>query len=221
MVKSARTLTTMVVVALWSWSCGSTAPEATREVAAIVVSPSTSTIPVDAQLPLQALVRDESGALVSEADITWTVQNPDIVSVSAAGVVKALAVGTSQVAANALGKSGIAVITVSAAPQSPATPGGDSPNTGSPGAVATVTVTAPSDKLMEGATMQLTAVAKDDKGIVIPSLSFAWSSSNTDKATVSATGVVTGKRSGDVTITAQATSSGGKSGSVQLEVKKR
>jgi uncharacterized protein YjdB len=86
--------------------------------------------------------------------------------------------------------------------------------------VATVTVTAPSRNLEVGASMQLTATAQDDKGNSVPHQSFVWSSSNTDKATVSATGVVTGKRSGDVTITAQTSSTGGKSGSLKIEVKR-
>jgi uncharacterized protein YjdB len=220
---SGRTVASMVVLALSSWSCGSTAPEATPVVAAIVVSPVTSTLVVDAQLPLQAQVRDETGAIVSDATVTWTVQNPDIVSVSEAGVVKALAVGTSQVAANALGKFGISIITVNpSTTPAPADPGSDpgdsSPNNGNPAPVATVSVTAPSTKLVEGSTMQLIAAAKDDQGNLVADQRFVWSSSNTDKATVSATGVVTGFRPGEVTITAQA---GGKSGSVVIEVKKR
>jgi len=226
MSKSGRTLKALVLVALSSWSCSSTAPEPTPEVAAIVVSPASSTLAVDGQLPLQAQVRDASGAIVTNAAITWTVQDPAIVSVSAAGVVKALAVGTSQVAANALGKFGIAVVTVSAAAsQAPANPGStdpgtDSPSDGNPVAVASVTVGAPSKSLDVGSTMQLTATAIDAKGNAVPGQSFVWSSSNTDKATVSASGVVTGKRQGGVTITAQLSSAGGKSGSVDLEVKK-
>jgi len=105
----------MVVVALSSWSCGSTAPDMTPDVAAIVVSPASSTIALNAHLPMQAQLQDESGAIVPAA-VTWTVQDPEIISISAAGVVTALAVGTSHVAANALGKSGLATITVTKAP---------------------------------------------------------------------------------------------------------
>src|SRR5205085_9532239 len=137
----------------------------------------------DATLPLQAQVQDASGAAVP-ATIIWTVQDPKIVSVSGDGVVTALAVGTSQIAANALGKSGIATITVT------------------PGAVATVTVSAPSTRVNRGSTLQLTVTAKDNQGNTIANQSFLWSSSNTATATVSATGLVTGKRTGTVTITA-------------------
>ena len=138
-------------------------------------------------------------------------------SISEAGVVTALTVGTSQVAANALGKSGIAVVTVSSGAVGSGTVGSGA---GSSGTVATVTVTAPSAKVKAGSTMQLTATAKDENGNVVHHDAFYWSSSNTDKATVSSSGVVSGKRQGDVTITASTSQSGGKSGSLQIEVKK-
>jgi len=198
---SRRTRATMTVVALASWSCGSTAPDVTPPVGAIVVSPAISTMTPKTELALQAEVKDESGVTVTGADVTWTVQDPRIVSVSAAGVVTALAIGTSQVAANALGKSGFATIVVS------------------PGAVATVTVAAPSTQVKAGSTMQLTATATDSNGNTVPNQTFAWSSSSTSIATVSASGVVTGKRSGTVTITAQTSANGGKSGSIQIDVR--
>jgi len=217
-----RTLATVVLVTVSNWSCGSTAPNAAPEVAAIVVSPARTTLPLNAQLPLQAQVQDETGALVPDADVTWTVQDPRIVSISAAGVVTALAVGTSQVAANALGKSGLAVITVNAVTTGagPSNPGSANPGNVSPGPVATVTVTAPSKKVKAGSTVQLAAVATDAKGNIVPHQSFSWSSSNTNTATVSNSGVVTGNRSGKATITAQTSASGGKSGSLEVEVKK-
>ena len=213
---SGRTLTTVVMVALAGWSCGSTAPGATSQVAAVVVSPATSTLAPNAQFPLQAQVQDESGAIVPDAAVTWTVQDPRIVSISEAGVVTALAVGTSQVAANSLGKFGIAVITVK--PET-VDPGPVNPGPATPSEVASVSVTAPSSKVKPGSTMQLTATATDANGNAVPNQSFIWSSSNTNIATVSASGLVTGKRSGKVTITAQTSATGGKSGSLQIEVK--
>jgi uncharacterized protein YjdB len=203
---SIRRLTAAVVVALSSWSCGSTSPEPAPQVAAVVVNPATSTLVPNAQIPLQAQVQDESGAMISDADVIWTVQDPNIVSISADGVVTALAVGTSQVAASSLGKSGIAIVTVR-------------PATANPGPVATVTVTAPSDKVRKGATMQLAATAMDANGNAVPNQSFFWSSSNTNILTVSASGVVTGIRPGSATITARTSATGGKSGSLQIEVK--
>jgi len=197
---SRRTLASMVLIALSSWSCaGSTAPDAPPRAATIVVSPAVSTLAIDATLPLQAQVQDASGAAVP-ATIVWTVQDPKIVSVSGDGVVTALAVGTSQIAANALGKSGLATITVT------------------PGAVATVTVSAPSNSVNRGSTLQLTATAKDSRGNTIANQSFLWTSSNNNTATVSTNGLVTGKRSGTVTITASTSATGGKSGSISIVV---
>src|SRR4051812_1358116 len=71
-----RTLATVVMVAFSSWSCGSTAPDAAPQVATIIVTPSTSTLAINAQLPLQAQVQDGSGAVVPDAAVTWTVQDP-------------------------------------------------------------------------------------------------------------------------------------------------
>ena len=84
MSRSRCTLAT-VVVALSSWSCGSTAPDVTPKVGAIVVSPASSTITLNAQLPLQAEVRDDSGGVVPDAAITWTVEDSRIVSISRSG----------------------------------------------------------------------------------------------------------------------------------------
>jgi uncharacterized protein YjdB len=230
MPRSGHTLASVVMVALSIWACSSTAPDATPRVAAIVVSPARSTLALNAQLPLQAQVQDGSGEIVPDAAIIWTVEDPRIVSISVDGIVTALEVGTSQVAANALGKSGLATITVNppAAPPAsppatppatpPAPPSSPSP-TPTTGAVATVTVTGPSKKVKRGSTLQLAATAKDNKGTTVPNQSYTWSSSNTNTATVSGSGVVTGKRKGDVTITAQIASSGGKSGSLKIEVK--
>jgi uncharacterized protein YjdB len=67
--------------------------------------------------------------------------------------------------------------------------------------------------------MQLSATATDSKGNVIANQTFLWSSSDTNVAMVSGSGVVTGKRSGNVTITAQTSQSGGRSGSVKINVK--
>jgi hypothetical protein len=79
--RSGRTLAALVMGALAGWSCGSTAPDATPQVASVVVSPATSTLALNAQLPLQAEVRDGAGTVVANAAVTWTVQDAKIVSV--------------------------------------------------------------------------------------------------------------------------------------------
>ena len=173
-----RTLATGVMVALSSWSCGSTAPDAAPQVATIIVTPSTSTLAINAQLPLQAQVQDGSGAVVPDAAVTWTVQDPKIVSVSASGVVTALAIGTSQVAANALGKSGLATVTVTRTP------------------VANVVLLPNKIDATVGSTTQLSAVAYDGAGNALSDRAITWSSSNQAIATVSTTGLVTAVAAG-------------------------
>ena len=73
-----------------------------------------------------------------------------------------------------------------------------------PGPVATVQVTPASDTLFVAAATQLTAIARDSSGTVVPGASITWSSSNTAIAVVSSTGQVTGVAAGIATITADA-----------------
>ncbi|HEU4720039.1 MAG TPA: Ig-like domain-containing protein, partial [Gemmatimonadaceae bacterium] len=178
--------TLAAVVALASWSCGSTQPDATPQVAAIVVNPASSTLALNAQLPLQALVQNEAGELIPDASVTWTVENPTVASVSAAGVVTALALGTTQVAASARGKSGIATVTVQRTP------------------VSTVVVLPDKVNAAIGSTTQLTAVAYDAGQNVLADRAMIWTTSDATVATVSGTGLVTAKGKGTAIITATA-----------------
>lgn len=178
--------TLAAAAALASWSCGSTQPDATPQVAAIVVNPSSSTLALNAQLPLQALVQNEAGELIPEASVTWTVENPTVASVSPAGVVTALALGTTQVAASARGKSGIATVTVQRTP------------------VSSVVVLPDKVNAAIGSTTQLTAVAYDAGQNVLPDRGMIWSTSDATVATVSGTGLVTAKGKGTASITATA-----------------
>jgi hypothetical protein len=189
--------TLAAVTALASWSCGSTQPDATPQVAAIVVNPSTSLLALNAQLPLQALVQDQSGNLIPDVSVTWTVENPAIASVSPAGVVTGLALGTTQIAANAFGKSGIATVTVTRTP------------------VASVVVRPNSATGAIGSKTQLTATTYDASLNVLTGRGITWTTSNAAVATVDATGLVTAKTPGTATITA---TSEGKSDACQFTV---
>ena len=189
--------TVLAVTAIASWSCGSTQPDATSSVAEIVVNPSTPTVALNALVPLQAVVRDAAGELVPDATVTWTVENAAIASVSPAGVVTGLALGTTQVAANAGGKSGIATITVTRTP------------------VASVVVRPNSAHAVIGSKTQLTATAYDASLTALTDRGMTWSTNNAAVATVDANGLVTAKAAGGATITA---TSEGKSDVCQLVV---
>lgn len=86
--------------------------------------------------------------------------------------------------------------------------------------VSAVTVTAPATTIASGATTQLSAIALDKGGHALAGRNILWSSSNTNVATVTATGLVTaatiaGPTGTSVTITA---TSEGISGSTTLTV---
>lgn len=85
---------------------------------------------------------------------------------------------------------------------------------GASSAIRTVTVAPSSASLAIGATVQLTATARDNKGNVIAT-TFTWTSSNAAVATVTATGLVTGISAGSVSIRA---TTGSKSGSSAVTV---
>jgi len=84
-----------------------------------------------------------------------------------------------------------------------------------PAAVASVTITPRSGVVTAGSLLQLRAVPHDAAGAALDGPAVAWSSSDTLRARVSGTGLVSGVRAGAVTITA---ASGGASGSASVRV---
>jgi uncharacterized protein YjdB len=81
--------------------------------------------------------------------------------------------------------------------------------------VASVQVSPAITSVKKGNKAQLTAAAYDASGRAVPNVSFTWTSSNGNVATVNGSGVVDAKRVGLVTITATAN---GKSGSSLVTV---
>jgi uncharacterized protein YjdB len=186
------------IVALASWACsGSTQPDATPQVADIVVNPSAVTLSLNAQQPLQALVRNAAGELVPDASVTWTVENGAVATVSAAGVVTGVGLGSTQVAASARGKSGIATVTVQRTP------------------VASVKVVPDIVNAGIGGTTQLIAKAYDAAQNELSDRTMVWTTSNAGVATVDGNGLVTAKAKGTATITA---TTEGKSGTSQFTI---
>jgi Bacterial surface proteins containing Ig-like domains len=152
-------------------------------VAAVVVNPPSLTIAVGAQQPLQVQVQDAAGNLIADATVVWSVKDPTVASVSSSGVVTALAVGTTQIAANSNGKSGIATITVNKIP------------------VASVVVRPTHVDAIAGSKTPLTGVAYDAAQNALAGRAISWTSSNQSVATVDANGMVTAVAAGSATIT--------------------
>src|SRR4029079_6028070 len=172
--------------AVAAWAC-SNATEVDQtggdSIASVVVSPPTSTLVIGAQVPLQASVQDAGGKVVTGVSVLWSGQDSKVASVSSSGVVTGVAVGTTQVAASANGKSGIAAITVQKTP------------------VATVTVRPSRIDATPGVKTPLTGIAYDAAQNALTDRTITWTTSNSGVATVDANGMVTAVAPGSATIT--------------------
>jgi uncharacterized protein YjdB len=169
----------------------------TIDVGSVSITPPTTTVSIGSQIPLQALVQDPSGKTIPAADVHWSVQDPNIATISNTGVVTGVALGSTQVAASVNGKSGIATITVEKTP------------------VASVVVAPPHVDATPGVQAQLSATAYDAAQNPLPGRAITWSTSNAAIATVDASGMMTAVSTGSATITA---TSEGKNGVSTINV---
>ena len=170
-------------------------------VGSVTITPGSATVNVAATTPLTATVRDVNGAVLQATAVSWSSDKPQTASVAQSGVVTGLAPGTATVTASAGGKSGTAAITVQLAP------------------VATVAVSPGNLNLRDRdgeRTGTLSATLRDALGNVLTGRSVAWSSENTQVATVTQTGVVTAQKQGETMITA---TSEGVSGTAKVTVR--
>lgn len=153
-------------------------------VATVTVSPSSASLYVAQTADLNASPKDSAGNTLTGRVVTWSTSEAAVATVSATGIVTAVAPGAATVTATVEGKTAAVTITVSLVP------------------VATVTVTPSTAILYLGQTVDLGATAKDSAGNTLTGRAIAWSSSNTAIATVSSTGIVTAVAAGSATITA-------------------
>jgi hypothetical protein len=170
--------------------------------ARVEVTPATATIPVNGTQQLVFRAYDHTGwEIGSSPDRQWSITstNSAVAAINTStGVVTGRSAGTAQIIASLAGGADTSTITVVANP------------------VATVTVSPNSASLSPGMTMQLTATLTSSSGAVLSGRTVTWTSSSTNIATVSSSGVVTGVAAGSATITATAE---GKSGTAALTVK--
>ena len=177
-------------------------------VATVEVSPATATLyppaiatalnlPGAASQQLTATVKDAGGAVLAGRTVTWISSDTSMARVSATGLVSTVAVGSVTITAMSEGKSASATLTIVIP-------------------VTTVEVTPSTATLVVGVTQQLTAVTKDATGAVLSGRTVTWTTSDSTKATVSSTGLVTARAAGSATITA---SSEGKIGNTSVEVR--
>jgi len=152
--------------------------------AAVAVSLGSSTLEVGQTTQATAVVTDANGGTIASPVLAWQSSNPALATVTATGLVTAVARGSVTISAVSDGKVGTAALTIATK------------------AVASVAVTPNPAAALQGQTAQLTATAKDAQGSALPGKTFTWTTANTAVATVSSTGVVTSIGPGSTTITA-------------------
>ncbi len=169
----------------------------------VAVSVPVSTITIGGTIQATALPKDQNGSAIP-AIVTWNSSAPTVASVSASGLVTALAPGSATITASALAGgatvTGNVLVTVNAL------------------MLSVVTISGASN-VNVGSTIALTASPLDQNGNAFAA-AVTWSSGATGIATVNAaTGVVTGVAAGAATITASATAGGvTKTAAVQITV---
>jgi uncharacterized protein YjdB len=138
-------------------------------VAAVAVDPPTQSLIVGGQLTLAAQPKAANGQDLDRA-VTWTSENQTLATVTAEGVVTALAAGEVGIRATSEGKSGRAVLTISPVPPVP---------------VAEVRLSVTEDIVLawDGAA-SVTATALDVQGNVLTNRHIAWISNAPSIASV-------------------------------------
>lgn len=177
-----------------------TVTDAALPIDSIAVSPLTASVIVGQKVGLTAEALATDGKAVAGSSITWSTSDPAIATVTSAGSVTGVAVGSAKIKASAGGKSSSADVTVQPVPAV---------------AVASVTLSPSPIAVTEGKTLQLTATTKAADGSTLTGRTITWASSNENVAKVSASGLLTGVGAGTAAISAM---SEGKADTASAEV---
>jgi uncharacterized protein YjdB len=168
----------VVVLSVADTTKRATALFTVRNATAVSVSPTAATVDVGGTRALTATVTSENGSTTA---VTWRTGNASVATVSAAGVVTGVAVGTTDVVAVSVAdttRRASSTITVEAA-------------------VRSVSVTPGTSSLVAGQTVQLTPTVVADAPL---STAVTYRSSNSAVARVSATGLVTAVAIGSASV---------------------
>ena len=172
-------------------TCSSATPlpvDTATPVSQVLVSPGSPALLVGDTLRLQAIVKDSVGDALIGRLVTWGSSNNAVATVSAAGLVTALAAGSVTITATSETKAGTSTISVAAG--------------GGPAPVSQVLVSPPAPALIVADTVRLSAVTKDANGATLAGRLVTWTTSAGGVATVSTSGLVTAVAAGTATITA-------------------
>ena len=148
----------------------------------ILLSPDTLVVGESATASAAGL--DQFGVAIGIGVPTWSSTSPGVATVSASGVVSAVAPGRTMLVASVNGKQGERLLTIVQA------------------VISRVSITPAALRMVRGATLLLRASALDFNGRELPGRRIDWTTSDATKATVSSAGVVTALSPGVVLITA-------------------
>ncbi len=169
-------------------------------VATVTVSPASVTIEIGDSSQFETILQDASGNVLTDRTVSWSSDNETVATVSSSGVVTGISEGGPlTITATSEAKSGTARVMVTIAP------------------VASVLVIPSNANVLVGKDLQFSAAILDARGVSLTDRQVVWSSSNTDIAEISGSGLVTGLESGGPVVTITAMSEG-KSGIAQLMV---
>ena len=151
----------------------------------VSVAPLSGTLEaLGATTQFSASVKDQSGAVMAGAAVTWRSSDPLVATVSSSGLGTAASNGTATITATSGSVSGTASLTVSQA-------------------VASVQVTpADADLTALDETVQLSVSVQDALGNEVTGTTVTWESSDESVATVDVAGLVTAEAKGSVAISA-------------------
>ena len=188
-------ISAVVSATLWAYACGdgtTEPPPYFPEPTAVTVSPATAELTaLGATVQLSAEVRDQNGAVMAGATVTWASSDGAAATVNASGLVTAVSNGGATITATAGSASGSAAVAVAQV-------------------ASAVAVSPAADTLLAfGDTLHLVAEATDTNGHAVAASEYSWASSDTLVARVDASGRVTATANGSATITAAADSATG------------
>ena len=164
---------------------GNAAVTVAQEVTEVVLQPAAVILVVGDTIRLAAAATDANGHAVKGASFAWATGDPAVAGVDDAGLVTAIAAGSTTVAVTSGGVTGEAQLTVMAPPATK------------------VTVTPEAVSLSAlGDTVRLSAEVLDEGGGVVPGAEVVWSSADTRVTMVDASGLVTAVGAGETTVTA-------------------
>lgn len=157
-------------------------------VATVTVSPTSMMIMVGGMFQFMAVAMTAEGMVVDDVEFTWMSDDTEVAKVDETGLVTAVAAGTAMITATGNDITSMPA-TVTVAESAPM--------------VASVEIVdAMPVMIVIGGTHQLTAVARTSDGTMIGGVTFAWSSDDSEVATVDSTGLVTAVGAGMADITA-------------------